>query len=141
MSSIVGDIVRQRLMSGIKWALLLVFLGWLLRRRPAEHWPRYEFSLVLPGMLGAWLLWVYLQIGTGRDLEMGRFPYDLVALPWAGWFATYSSTTEPSWAVLAIGWLINAALLFAFGFWIDHGLWLRRRRRLRGLSKGQLPGG
>src|SRR3989442_5934339 len=72
MSSVVGNIVRQRLISAIKWVLLLVFLGWLLRRRGAEHQLRYEFSLVLPGMLGAWLLWVYFQIGTGSKWAGSR---------------------------------------------------------------------
>jgi len=97
---------------------------------------RYRFSLVLLAVIPAWLLWAYLQVGTGKGYEMGRFPYDMAAMPWAGWIGTYSYTAEPSWAVLAVGWVINATLLSALGLWIDIGLFLRRRRLLRGLSNG-----
>jgi len=91
-----------------------------------------KFSLILPGLFAATVfgIFVFVEAGLGTEMTGILVP----AIPWCAWLRPIDAHYRWSWGSIVLAWLINAALLLLFGLWIDYGLWLRRRRRLLGLS-------
>jgi hypothetical protein len=107
--------------------------------------PFYRAALILPGLLVAGVLGVFFLTVTTRGADMSPLLLlPLFALPWSLLSGALDIRDGPAacltarvpacsasawWLLIVIGWLINAALLFAVGYWIDYRLWLHRRRQ------------
>jgi hypothetical protein len=85
--------------------------------------PPYAFSLLLSGMFLVYSV-IAFSAGTDADTDMAGLAYFLLALPWSWLFGAFNARTDPRavLAVLAIGWLLNAVLLFGLGRLIDYAL-------------------